>query len=220
MNNAQNISEPKKTLLKVLARLHFATVPQLAYWHKDCHESRIYDHLNQLIKLDLVEVYKAKKPYIYSPTRNGFRAGGLTPPRGSRNYTWSVMTHRVHLNESEIKLRKHYPEFKFLPRKNTIKYGVNPSFCEHYGMGNGKRIMMLLDDYLMDSKKIKQTLERDHKPDPRFFDIKKSKINKWPEISDIYVVGSIDEQQYENHKAFIMKHKIEAKLLKVPTFWG
>jgi len=209
----------KRDVLKLLSRIQYAIVPQVAYWSEGRHISRSYAALESLELLGYVKRHKAIKPHIFSLTREGCRVSGSKPPSGSRLESWSVMTHRCHRNAAEIRLREHFENFQFLSRQQMYVRGVNPAFGEHLGV-EGKRVFfVLLDDYYMNSTRISHAMSRTHRPNKFYFDVKKYNVPTWSDISTDFIVASTDEDQYEMHKKFIKKNNIKTALLKIEGLW-
>lgn len=213
------VSGYKRDVLKLLARLQYVTVSQLQYWSEGRHISRSYAAIDELVKLGYVKIHKAIKPYIFSLTREGFRIAGAKPPGGSRQESWSVLTHRCHRNEAEMRLRTHFADFQFLSRQEMYRLGVNPAFGEHLGITEGRMFFVLLDDYHMDPSRISHAIERAHRPNTDYFDIALKRVPTWGDIAEKVIIAVSDDDQYSMHKRYIQKHELAVALLKIEALW-
>ncbi len=209
----------KEGVLVALAKLKYATVPQVAYWSSpDRHHSRTYALLASLINLKLVKRHDVLQPHIFSLSREGFRVIGESPPQGSRQESWSVLTHQCHSNEAEIRLREHYEDFEFLPNTTLYGMGLNPAIGEHCGKSGEHLIYVLLDDYHMQSERLMRVRSRAHKPKPTYFDLSQP-IPNWSSIASIFVCAITSESQYQIHKAYLKQHKLDFAMLKIEPLW-
>jgi len=217
----------KRDVLKLLGRLQYSVVHQISYWSDGRHISRSYDALNSLESLGYIKKHTAMKPYIFSLTREGFRISGTKLPNGSRIESWSVMTHRCHRNEVEIRMRENFDNFLFLSRTEMYKKGVNPGFGEHLGVAENRSFLVLLDDYYMESTRISHAYKRPHKPNKYHFDvtITENVVPRWSDIITDYVVSASDDDQYQLHKNYISiynkkyKNNLNIMLLKIEALW-
>ncbi len=219
MRVAHSLSDAKTNLLLVLHRLHYATMPQVAFWcDADRHQSRTYALLSTLTKDQLIERHDALQPYIYSLTREGYRVIGKKPPAGSRQISWSVLTHQCHANEAEIKLREHFPGFQFLPKTLLYKAGLNPAIAEHCGVSEDQRIYVLVDDYLMQSNRLLRVMTRAHRPKKGFFDFSKP-VPVWSDVATKFICATTLDSQYVQHKKFLQVHKLNFSMMKIGPLW-
>ncbi|MCP5002547.1 MAG: hypothetical protein GY941_01145 [Planctomycetes bacterium] len=192
---------------------------QIAYWSKpDNHTSRVYAHLSSLVDDCLVKRHDALQPHIFSLTRDAYRIIKKQPPLGSRQESWSVLTHRCHANSAEILLQKHYPGFKFLPKKELYAMGLNPAIAEHCGRNNDSLIYTIIDDYHMQSSRLARVQGRAHRPKTAFFDLSKT-IPTWAQIASTFVCAATDSTQYQAHKQFIKTNRLNFSLLKLESIW-
>ena len=219
MKVKRSITPAKEGVLVALAKLKYATVPQVAYWSSpERHHSRTYALLTSLIDMGLVKRHDVLQPHIFSLSREGFRVIGEPPPQGSRQESWSVLTQQCHANEAEIRLRHHYEDFEFLPNSDLYRMGLNPAIAEHGGKSDDHLIYVLVDDYNMQSERLSRVKYRSHKPKLSYFDLSKP-IPNWSSIASLFICAITSETQYELHKAYLIKHKLEIALLKIEALW-
>lgn len=214
------VSSPRRDVMRVLQRLQYATVAQVAYWLSDRSQSAIYELLSSLEQSGFIVRHKAIQPHIFALTRKGYRLTNAKAPAGSRVESWSVMTHRCHRNLAEIRLREHYQDFQFSTRLDCYRYGLNPGHGEHFGVIEpGQFIFMLLDDYLFESTRISHAWNRTHAPHRIHFE-RENRVHKWSELATHYVIAVTDAVQYDAHMAYVQKYQLEnTAMLKLEAIW-
>jgi len=213
------LSTTQRALLLVLGRLTFATVAQLVYW-VGLKQPTVTKTLKCLEAYGFVVVARNGRPHIISATSAGLRAAGLAPLPKRHFVSWSVMAHHCHRNAAEIRLREHFTEFEFQSRQTLYAMGLSPAHGEHYGQdGSGASALVLLDDYLMQSDRIAHAWARPHTPNTRYYDLASGCIRRWRDVTQRYILAVTDRVQYENHKTYIRKHRLETALLYVEGLW-
>ncbi len=219
MKVAHSLSGAKTNVLLALYRMRYATVQQIALWSDaGRHQSRTYALLSALSKDELINCHNALQPYIYSLTREGYRVIGKLPPAGSRQESWSVLTHQCHANEAEIKLQEHFPGFQFLPKPVLYKMGLNPAIAEHCGVSQEQRIYVLVDDYLMQSNRLLRVKTRSHRPKKGFFDFTKP-IPTWSAVASKFICVTTLDSQYALHKKFLQVNRLDFSMMKIGPLW-
>jgi len=218
-NRPVQLSETQRDLLTVLARLRFATVSQLVYWVAPLQPT-VTKTLKRLEGYGFVAVERSCRPHIFSATSLGLRTVGLKDAAKKGFISWSVMAHHCHRNAAEIRLREHFRDFTFQSRRSLYAMGLSPAHGEHYGQnGQGEGALVLLDDYLMQSERIGHAWIRPHTPNTRYYDLTTGCVKRWRDVASSYVLAVTDRIQYETHKAYVQKHRLDTALLYVEGLW-
>ncbi len=196
------LKERELKTLNVLGRVMYATSNQLDQWGIPPHAvSRM---LPKLEKYGLVQVIREARPNIIALTHKGGNVVDRPLPSGKSYTSWAVMAHRCYRNEVELALRQHYPRFTFFNRKYAYAKGLNPARSEHGGSDeNGKVYLVVLDDYLMQPRRIAHCWTRPHSPNTRYYNNTASR--RWRDVADHLVVVSSDLFQVSRHKQFLEK---------------
>lgn len=189
-------------LLQLTARMMFATPRQLERWGTP--QYAVSRTVARLEAAGLVDVMRDRTPNVISITYKGALAAERPLPSGKRHTSWRVVAHRCHRNEAELLLREHYPRFTFWSRRRAYALGLNPAIAEHGAdCEDGRRYLVLLDDYLMEPSRIAHCWTRPNAPNPRYFHETRSQY--WRDHVDRLIVVSTDERQTARHRVFLAK---------------
>lgn len=212
-----SLSPAERVTLDHLKRLGYATQSQLEYWG-NYSQTAMSLALSSLCERKFVQVEKKVRPNIWNLTWAGARVVDKPLSWNIRKPSWSVMAHTVRRNQCEIILREQHPDFRFLDKASLFRIGLNPSHGEHAGVQDGKIVFVLLDDYLMGSNRISNTLSRRHRLNEKYCDLKIS-VN-WSMIFKRFVLASTNPSQIKRHERFLQRKGLEAELLYVPPIWA
>ena len=192
--------------LNVLGRVMYATPGQLSQW--GIPQYAISRMLPKLERQGLVQVNRGVRPNIIALTHKGGSVVERPLPSGKSYTSWAVMSHRCYRNEVELALRKHYPRFTFFSRKYAYARGLNPARGEHGASDENSTIyLVVLDDYLMQPRRIVHCWTRPHSPNPRYYTDMASR--RWRDVTDELIVVSNDPSQQKRHQHFLEKcHQI------------
>lgn len=194
--------EREMDALNVLGRLMYATPGQLDQW--GIPQYAVSRMLPKLEKYGLVQVIREARPNIIALTHKGGSVVDRPLPSGKSYTSWAVMAHRCYRNEVELALRKHYPRFTFFSRKYAYARGLNPARSEHGASDeNGKTYLVVLDDYLMQPRRIAHCWTRPHTPNTRYYNETASR--RWRDVADHLIVVSNDPFQLKRHQHFLEK---------------
>lgn len=208
------LSETDFQILETLSRLHYATTHQLVYWLKP-QRAALTKAASTLARCQLINIDKTQRPYILSLTRQGRRVLGLKD-HNRRYVSWSVMAHQCHRNEVEIRLRDTFAGFTFQSREYCYKKGLNPAHGEHAAKDKQNHFyFLLLDDYLMGSERITHAWLRQHTPRQHW----PGDVRHWSDVADQYIVTTTSIPQLVLHRAYALKHQINAQVICVDPLW-
>ncbi|MHB8453228.1 MAG: hypothetical protein ACYDDO_00755 [Acidiferrobacterales bacterium] len=204
-------------ILQNLGRVDFATRGQLAYWCK-VQRPTISRAASELFELGLVETNWQTRPAIWYLSHAGAAMINVVLPAGRRRLSWSIMSHACHRNAVEIALHDHYGEFRFLPRRVLLKQGFNPTHGEHAGIdATGKSWFVLVDDYLMNSRRIARAWRRRHTPELKYWPDATGRA--WCEVMHRYIVACTDPIQAATHRVWLADCDIPADVIDIPALW-
>ncbi|KAF0190547.1 MAG: hypothetical protein FD165_2628 [Gammaproteobacteria bacterium] len=190
------------TLLDILGRVMYATPRQLEQW--GLPQSAISRMLPRLTTMGLVSVVDDTRPNVVALTHKGGAVVNRPLPSGKSYTSWPVMAHRCCRNAVELELRKTIPRFTFFSRKYAFASGLNPSRGEHGGSdADGNLYLVLIDDYLMEPRRIAHCWTRPHAPNPRYYSETASR--HWQDLAQHLIVFATDQHQVARHQAFIEK---------------
>lgn len=196
------LKERELEALNVLGRVMYATSNQLDQW--GIPQYAVSRMLPKLEKQGLVQVNREVRPNIIALTHKGGSVVERPLPSGKSYTSWAVMAHRCYRNEVELALRKHYPRFTFFSRKYAYARGLNPARAEHGGSDeSGAVYLVVLDDYLMQPRRIAHCWTRPHSPNPRYYSDTANR--RWRDIADYLIVVASDPHQVHRHRQFLNK---------------
>ncbi len=194
--------EKELDTLKVLGRVMYATSGQLDQW--GIAQYAVSRMLPKLEKQGLVHVNREVRPNIIALTHKGGSVVDRPLPSGKGYTSWAVMAHRCYRNEVELVLRNTYPNFTFFNRKYAYARGLNPARGEHGASDeSGKIYLVVLDDYLMQPRRISHCWTRPHSPNPRYYNDSASR--RWRDIAEELIVVASDPYQGQRHRKFLKK---------------
>lgn len=211
------LRKAERQLLSSVSERHFATAPQLLHW-TDLSRSAVSKGLNGLEAARYVRADRGLWPNIWRMTGSGARVTGRSLPCGRRQPSASVMVHHCHMNEVEILLKKRYPDFHRLEKTDLFERGLNPCRGEHGVVIKNEIVLVLLDDDLMDSKRITWVLSRPHKPDRRYWDF--TRENTWCMEAKHIIVVTTDPDQFKKHKRWIERKGLNIDIMFLRHLWS
>lgn len=173
--------------------------------------------LDVLYELQLVKTGADTKPQIWRLTHAGGARMQVPMPSGRRHSSWSVMQNAVHRNAVEILLAQDYPGFYFLTRRQLYKKGFNPSHGEYAGVDEkGATWLVLIDDYMMDSRVIEKHWNRIHRPPRQYWpDVGRS----WSSTVNKYLVVTTSQEHLLRHMSFVESSTVPADVLYLKPIW-
>ena len=203
-------------VLNVLAQVQFATAEQLAV---SCAVSpdTIWNAVRVLQSAGLVEPGADTRPRLWGLTRAGAARQGVSVPSGGRHSSWAVMQSAVHRNAVEIELRDRHPGFRFLGRLELYRKGFNPSPGEYGGTdGAGATWLVLIDDYLMESRRLLHHWTRIHRPPRRYW----PEVGRaWRQVAHHFVVFATSPDRCARHEAFARAAGLPADIRYLEPIW-
>lgn len=204
-------------ILDSLSRIEFATRAQLAYWC-GINPATASKTMARLLDIGLLSAVTTTRPAIWHLSHSGAQIVNAKAPTDGRKITWSVMAHACHRNALEIELTARNGQFRFLSRQALLRQGFNPAHGEHAGVDGGNRCwFVLLDDYLMASRRIARSWQRRHAPDRNHWPDPMGRT--WCEVMQRYLVCCTDAIHAESHRAWIATHDIPADLMEMKPLW-
>lgn len=211
------LKDLERGLLTTLARLKYATQAQLAYWC-GTQVPAVSKTLAALQENGLVNAEKQVQPYIWRLTRAGADRLNKPMPAGRRHASWSVMAHACHANQVEIELRQNHNDFRFFERLTLLKQGFHPSHGEHAGVdGNNTSMFVLVDDFYMQSERIRHHWKRDHRPSKKYWPHDKGR--KWHEVMQRFIVACTDPKQMDVHADWLARQDLPVDVMHVKALW-
>ena len=214
------LTTTERQLIAALARLRFATRPQLLYWASVKDLSSITRTTNKLASDGWLHVYAELKPRVYRLTQQARRIVS-TAPLSRRFSSMPVIKQHCHKNSAEIRLRETLPGATFQTRKFCLTHGLNPSVSEYLvKIGDADFSLALIDDYYMHSTRIPHALARVHTPDSRFFTaLQNNVVRRWTDVVSSVLVFSTDSVQAEKHHAYVTANNINATVEVIEPIW-
>jgi len=210
------LSSSQERLLQVLARVQFATAAQLSIWC-DVSLRTICTNLEALYEMRFIQTGADTKPQIWHLTHAAGARMKVPMPSGRRHSSWSVMQNAVHRNAVEILLAKDYLGFRFLTRHQLYKKGFNPSHGEYAGVDEkGTTWLVLIDDYMMESRVIEKHWNRIHRPPRKYWpDVGRS----WSSTVNKYLVVTTSLEHLQRHEDFVETSTVPADVLYLKPIW-
>ena len=199
-----------------LARTQFATADQLAIW---CRVSKqaLSLYLKALHRAGLVETGADTKPQIWQLTLAGAARMQVPMPSGRRHSSWAVMQNAAHRNAVEILLAKEHTGFHFLSRRQLYKKGFNPSHGEHAGTdATGTTWLVLVDDFMMESRVIDKHWNREHRPPRRYWP---EVGRRWSNTVNRYLVVTTSNEHLTRHELFVSQSQVPADVMYLKPLW-
>lgn len=204
-------------ILRSLGRVEFATRAQLAHWC-GVDPATASKATGRLRELGLMWANDHVRPVIWHLSHAGAETINIRAPTEGRRISWSVMAHACHRNALEIELGRRHGGFRFLSRQSLLKQGLNPVHGEHAGVDEtSKSWFVLLDDYLMTSRRIASSWNRRHVPTRKYWP--EATGRAWCEIVQHYIVCCTDRAHAETHRRWIAAHDIPADLTVIAPLW-
>ena len=217
MRRGPSLTTAQHCILEQLARVQYATRPQLAYWCGVTVQA-ISTSAQGLFEQSLIDGSLFSRPMIWGLTHAGGKVLDISMPSGGRASSWSVMAHACHLNAIEITFAKQHPGFRIVSRKALLKRGLNPAFGEHAAVdASGNTWFVLLDDYMMPSYRIARSWMRRHTPNLKYWPDHTGRA--WSEVAHLFLVVSTDTRQAERHITWIEKKGIPAHVSSIQALW-
>lgn len=210
------LNRSQERVLQTLARVQFVTAAQLAVW---CGISlrAVCTGLEALYEMNLVDMGADTKPQIWLLTHAGAARMQVPMPSGRRHSSWSVMQNAVHRNAVEILLAQDHSGFHFMTRHQLYKKGFNPSHGEYAGVeAKGTTWLVLVDDYMMESRVIEKHWNRIHRPPRRYWpDVGRS----WSSTANKYLVVTTSLEHLKRHDGFVKSNNVPADVLYLKPLW-
>jgi len=210
------LNRSQERALQTLARVQFVTAAQLTVW---CGISlrAVCTSLEALYEMNLVDMGADTKPQIWLLTHAGAALMQVPMPSGRRHSSWSVMQNAVHRNVAEIQLAKVFPGFHFLTRHQLYKKGFNPSHGEYAGVDEeGTTWLVLIDDYMMESRVIEKHWTRIHRPPRKYWpDIGR----QWQNIANKYTVYTTSTEHQQRHVDFVNSTTLPVDVHYLKPVW-
>ena len=217
-NNALVLSDTQRLILSFLVRLRFATTTQLMFWLGVDHASSVTRPCSQLIEAGMIERHDELTPYVFRLSRRGSKVMGA---RYSRDwYSLSALQQYALKNEIEIQLSERFGNVRSISRDRLLTLGLSPSVGEHAYRFERQLFFVIIDDYLMESKRIHHSWSRIHKSNSKYYDLKQGSSVSWKGYSDRFILYCCDESKLELHKKMVTKTGLAVECLYIDPFWG
>lgn len=209
-------SVTEEKLLATLARVQFATADQLAYWC-GVRKQNIAVPIQRLQHHGLIEPGADTRPQIWLLTLAGAARLHVPMPSGRRHSSWSVMQNAAHRNAVEILLSRDHPGFYFLTRLRLYKEGFNPSHGEYAGVeADGTTWLVLVDDYMMESRRIEHHWTREHRPPRKYWP---EVGRRWFNIANRFAVFTTSAGHLERHRDFVETTTLPVDVHYLKPLW-
>lgn len=154
------ITEADRKALIVFKRLRFLTTEQLAYWLA-VSPNAAYQRLKSLIGKGFVLESKEQQPFVYCLSKAGTNV--MSVEYQSRWYSAPSMHQYLMRNEFEIYYQKEVDEsFAMLDRRAWRRFGLACQVGEHIARVGAERVLVVIDDYLMNPARVGHLLYRLH----------------------------------------------------------
>ncbi|MDX1694889.1 MAG: hypothetical protein R3208_14075 [Ketobacteraceae bacterium] len=196
------LNHNQRLVIETLARTLYATQSQLArYADKSVNAIRIA--INDLADARFLESSKELRPFVYRLSSHGTAIAGAPKPRHWMSA--NAIHQRVLRNEIELAMRERNASATFMERTACWKMGLFPSVGEHLltysHQGRDQKALVIIDDYLMDSKRIERSLKRLHDKDKNY--ASGDLVLAWKDVVDTIFVYTTDAKHKDHHEAFI-----------------
>jgi len=210
------LNATENCILNSLAQKQFAVPAQLAVWCGVAQQN-ISIALKTLDAMRLIETGAMTKPAVWRLTHAGGARMRSPMPSGRRHSSWSVMQNAVHRNAAEILLAQDHPGFHFLTRLQLYKKGFNPSHGEYAGIDDkGTTWLVLIDDFMMESKRIAHHWTRMHRPPRKYWpDVGR----RWSNIANKYMVFTTSSEHQERHDDFVNTTTLPVDVYYLKPLW-
>ena len=217
MRRSPTLPRLQNLILEQLARVQYATSPQLQQWCA-VRQPAISKATKELLAAGLIDGSLLTRPMILHLTPISGRLLGVRLPAGRRHASWSVMAQACHLNELQELMHKKHAGFRCLPRVELLKQGFNPAFGEHGAVDDaGTAWFVLLDDYLMTSDRIAKSWTRRHTPNKKYWPDPTGRA--WCDVAQRFLVVSTNEQHTMRHREWILKTSLPAEVMHIKPLW-
>ena len=216
------LNENQRIVINTLSRTLYATQSQLArYASKSVNAIRMV--INDLTDTRFLDSNKELRPFVYRLSSHGTAIAGTQKPRHWMSA--NAIHQRVLRNEVELSMREKNESATFMERTDCWKLGLFPSIGEHlltYNyQGKVQRALIILDDYLMDPKRIDRSLHRLHDKDKSY--ASGDLVLSWKDAVDTVLVYTTDEKHKDRHNTFIDQHLTEISqpiiVRHIPAIW-
>ena len=213
------ITGNSRCILDILNRLNIATLTQIGYWLGHADKSKVSRLCKKLENEAYIESSRLLKPFAFRLSSKG--ANYLGASYKSAWPSFAATQQIVLKNEVEMQLRSHYPKSVHIRRQYLWKLGLSPALGEYAFKNEDQLFLVLLDDYLMDSKRILHCLTRNHSPNQRYYDATVGGGNvTWQAYADKVFVFCCDAEKLKQHQAFLDGENIVANCQYLPATWG
>lgn len=213
---AWGLSPTESLVLTQLARVQFATAEQLAMWCAVTYQTaRVI--VRDLNAGGLVEPGADTRPQVWQLTLAGAARLRVPMPSGRRHSSWAVMQNAVHRNAVEILLSQEFPGFRFLTRLQLYKKGFNPSHGEYAAVDDqGATSLVLIDDYLMESRRIAHHWTRLHRPPRKYWP---EVGRQWFNIANRFLVFTTSAAHQKRHVEFVQTTTLPVDVHYLKPLW-
>ena len=196
------LNENQRLVIDTLARTLYATQSQLARY-ADKSVNAIRTAINDLAEARFLESSKELRPFVYRLSSHGTSIAGAQKPRHWMSA--NAIHQRVLRNDIELTMRERNPSATFMERTSCWKMGLFPSVGEHLltytHQGKDQKALVIIDDYLMDSKRIERSLNRLHDKDKNY--ASGDLVLAWKDVVDTIFIYTTDAKHRTQHIAFI-----------------
>jgi hypothetical protein len=204
------LSKSERALLVVLGRLFYTTPEILEGWGIARYTTSRC--VKPLLKNGYITVNSEVSPNIIGLTHKGAAVVDRELPNGKGYKSWGAVSHRCRRNAAEILLRKHHERFTFNSRQYAYTLGLNPANREHIAVDEaGTRYLVIIDDYLMQPRRIAHCWDRPHTPNKRYYHDLSSR--RWRDVVSRLVVVTTDNAQVPRYEKVLEKSDRARQLL-------
>ena len=217
-NAVSSLTDRHYSIIDALAKMRFATIENLTRYFSFSQPAQVSRPLNQLVELGMVEAHRELRPHCFRLSQSACRRLRLEYHR--RWHSFSAIQKYCLANDVEMDLKEKYGEVKRINRRSLEKVALVRAHDEHVFIHtkSEKWFLAVIDDYLMDSGRIKHVLNRQHLK-------KKGEIRpeykKWGDFVDVLQVITTDKKQEKRHQKYVEKNNMDnvvVQFKKAP--WG
>ncbi len=207
--NVKPLLATDELMLRVLARLRFATAEQLGYWLPLDAPSSVRRCAQRLEAARFIEINTERKPFVYRLSRMGCAVMGQRYFR--RWHSASAMQQVLLRNQVELRWHQADDRTSVVDRTALTPLGLHAAHAEHAFMRPGQSHLfqlVVIDDYLMQSDRIAHKWTRGHLKQSRH--AADTTLKRWCDVCDAYWIFAVTPLQVRQHEAYLAQWLTES----------
>ncbi len=227
-------------IMDVLIHYRYATREQLGVF-AGLPTATVYRRVDALVKSGMLVKHPAYKPEVIALSNKGYRVRDKAAK--TKWLSPAKIQQFCHRNAALIALREHHQDVQLYPMMAMYRNGLSPSVAEYGVRLDNIPHLLMVDDYYMRPKRIKQSWERKHKAPDKFFNeasyikfrdqqlLETAKTNNaqaqkyvpdyhWNKKTQGIWVFSTDSNQVKKHQRFIEKERLPARVGIIAPLWN